>query len=55
MHVVEVAYHGPLAKLLRKAGRALHFNDHIAEPGDIVFRHGPAKLGLEGIVSRAFF
>jgi len=40
-----------LAKLLRKAGSALHFNDHIDEAGDIVFRHA-CKLGFEGIVSR---
>jgi hypothetical protein len=26
-----------LAKLLRKAGQALHFNEHIDEPGDVVF------------------
>ena len=40
-----------LAKLLRKAGSALHFNDHIDEAGDIVFRHA-CKLGFEGIVSK---
>jgi bifunctional non-homologous end joining protein LigD len=40
-----------LAKLLRKAGWALHFNDHIDEPGDVVFRHA-CKLGFEGIVSK---
>ena len=40
-----------LAKLLRKAGCALHFNEHTDEPGDVVFRHA-CKLGLEGIVSR---
>jgi len=40
-----------LAKLLRKAGWALRFNEHIDEPGDIVFRHA-CKLGLEGIVSK---
>jgi hypothetical protein len=40
-----------LAKLLRKASWAVHFNDHIAEPGDIVFRHA-CKLGFEGIVSK---
>jgi len=38
-----------LAKLLRKAGWALHFNEHTDEPGDIVFRHA-CKMGLEGIV-----
>ena len=40
-----------LFKLLRKATWALHFNDHIDEPGDIVFRHA-CKLGFEGIVSK---
>src|SRR5262249_44061849 len=40
-----------LAKLLRKAGWALHFNNHIDEPGDVVFRHA-CKLGFEGIVSK---
>jgi bifunctional non-homologous end joining protein LigD len=40
-----------LAKVLRKATWALHFNDHIDEPGDIVFRHA-CKLGFEGIVSK---
>jgi bifunctional non-homologous end joining protein LigD len=40
-----------LAKLLRKASWALHFNDHIDEPGDVVFRHA-CKLGFEGIVSK---
>jgi ATP-dependent DNA ligase len=29
----------------------LHLNEHIAEPGDVVFRHA-CKLGLEGIVSK---
>jgi bifunctional non-homologous end joining protein LigD len=33
-----------LAKLLRKSSWALHFNEHIAEPGDIVFRHAQARL-----------
>jgi hypothetical protein len=28
-----------LAKLLRKAPWALHFNEHIDEPGDVVFKH----------------
>jgi bifunctional non-homologous end joining protein LigD len=40
-----------LAKLLRKAGSALRFNDHTEEPGDVVFRHA-CKLGFEGIVSK---
>jgi bifunctional non-homologous end joining protein LigD len=40
-----------LATLVRIAGWALHFNDHIYEPGDIVFRHA-CKLGFEGIVSK---
>jgi len=29
----------------------LQFNEHIAEPGDVVFRHA-CKMGLEGIVSK---
>ena len=29
----------------------LQLNEHIAEPGDVVFRHA-CKLGLEGIVSK---
>jgi bifunctional non-homologous end joining protein LigD len=40
-----------LAKLLNHAGWALQFNEHIAEPGEVVFRHA-CKLGLEGIVSK---
>jgi bifunctional non-homologous end joining protein LigD len=40
-----------LAKLLRKSSWALHFNEHIAEPGDLVFRHA-CKLSFEGIVSK---
>jgi bifunctional non-homologous end joining protein LigD len=40
-----------LAKLLRKAGWALQINEHIAESGDIVFKHA-CKLGFEGIVSK---
>jgi bifunctional non-homologous end joining protein LigD len=40
-----------LAKLLRKASWALSFNDHIDEPGEIIFRHA-CKLGFEGIVSK---
>jgi bifunctional non-homologous end joining protein LigD len=40
-----------LAKLLRKAPVRLQLNEHIDEPGDIVFRHA-CKLGFEGIVSK---
>jgi bifunctional non-homologous end joining protein LigD len=40
-----------LAKLLRNAQIGLQLNEHIAEPGDVVFRHA-CKLGLEGIVSK---
>jgi bifunctional non-homologous end joining protein LigD len=40
-----------LAKLLREAGWALHFNEHIDESGDVVFRHA-CKLRFEGIVSK---
>jgi bifunctional non-homologous end joining protein LigD len=40
-----------LAKLLRHAKSGLLLNEHINEPGDVVFRHA-CKLGLEGIVSK---
>jgi bifunctional non-homologous end joining protein LigD len=40
-----------LAKLIRKASWAVQLNEHIAERGDIVFRHA-CKLGFEGIVSK---
>jgi bifunctional non-homologous end joining protein LigD len=42
---------GALAKLLRKAPVRLQLNEHIEEPGDVVFRHA-CKLGFEGIVSK---
>jgi bifunctional non-homologous end joining protein LigD len=42
---------GVLAKLVRKAFWAVQLNEHIAERGDIVFRHA-CKLGFEGIVSK---
>jgi bifunctional non-homologous end joining protein LigD len=40
-----------LARLLRSAKPGLQLNEHIAEPGDIVFRHARA-LGFEGVVSK---
>ena len=40
-----------LAPLLRAARVGLQLNEHIAEPGDVVFRHA-CKMGLEGIVSK---
>ena len=42
----------PLRGAQGQAGppRGLHFNEHIAGPGEIVFRHA-CKLGLEGNVS----
>jgi hypothetical protein len=40
-----------LAKLLRKSLSALQLNEHIAESGDVVFRHA-CQLGYEGIVSK---
>jgi bifunctional non-homologous end joining protein LigD len=40
-----------LAKLIRRAKTGLALNEHIDEPGDVVFRHA-CKLGLEGIVSK---
>jgi ATP-dependent DNA ligase len=40
-----------LAILLRAARVGLRLNEHISEPGDVVFRHA-CKMGLEGIVSK---
>ena len=40
-----------LIRLLAKASVGLQVNDHIEEPGDVVFRHA-CKLGLQGIVSK---
>ena len=40
-----------LASLLRPAPVGLQFNEHIEEPGEVVFRHA-CKLGFEGIVSK---
>ena len=40
-----------LATLLRAARVGLQLNEHISEPGDVVFRHA-CKMGLEGIVSK---
>ena len=41
-----------LGKLLRWFAQiGLQLNEHIAEQGDVVFRHA-CKLGLEGIVSK---
>jgi bifunctional non-homologous end joining protein LigD len=40
-----------LRTLLRAATVGLQLNEHIAEPGEVVFRHA-CKLGLEGIVSK---
>jgi bifunctional non-homologous end joining protein LigD len=41
-----------LSKLLRWSAQiGLRLNEHIAEPGDVVFRHA-CKLGFEGIVSK---
>jgi hypothetical protein len=37
--------------LVRKASWAVQLNEHIAERGDMVFRHA-CKLGFEGIVSK---
>jgi bifunctional non-homologous end joining protein LigD len=39
------------AKLIRWTKTGLVLNEHIDEPGDVVFRHA-CKLGLEGIVSK---
>jgi ATP-dependent DNA ligase len=40
-----------LMRLLAKASVGLQVNDHIVEPGDVVFRHA-CQLGFEGIVSK---
>jgi hypothetical protein len=40
-----------LIRLLAKAPVGLQVNDHIVEPGDVVFRHA-CQLGFEGIVSK---
>jgi bifunctional non-homologous end joining protein LigD len=40
-----------LASLLRGCQPGVRFNQHIAHPGDIVFRQA-CKMGLEGIVSK---
>jgi ATP-dependent DNA ligase len=40
-----------LASLLRRCPAGVRLNEHLAHPGDVVFRHA-CKLGLEGIVSK---
>jgi ATP-dependent DNA ligase len=40
-----------LIRLLAKASVGLQANDHIVDPGDVVFRHA-CQLGFEGIVSK---
>ena len=40
-----------LASLLRGCQPGLRLNEHLAHPGDLVFRHA-CKMGLEGIVSK---
>jgi ATP dependent DNA ligase domain len=40
-----------LASLLRCCQPGLRLNEHLAQPGDLVFRHA-CKMGLEGIVSK---
>jgi bifunctional non-homologous end joining protein LigD len=40
-----------LASLLRGCLPGLRLNEHLAQPGDLVFRHA-CKMGLEGIVSK---
>jgi hypothetical protein len=41
-----------LARLLVRARVGLEVNDHLAAPGDVVFRHA-CQLGLEGIACRS--
>jgi hypothetical protein len=40
-----------LASLLRGSLPGLRLNEHLTQPGDLVFRHA-CKMGLEGIVSK---
>ena len=40
-----------LASLLRGSLPDVRLNEHLAQPGDLVFRHA-CKMGLEGIVSK---
>ena len=40
-----------LPRLMRHGRPGLLLNEHIDQPGDVVFRHA-CKLGLEGIVSK---
>jgi bifunctional non-homologous end joining protein LigD len=40
-----------LASVLRGCPPGLRLNEHLAHPGDVVFRHA-CKMGLEGIVSK---
>jgi len=40
-----------VSSLLRGSLPGLHLNEHLAHPGDVVFRHA-CKMGLEGIVSK---
>ncbi|MBR0876865.1 DNA ligase [Bradyrhizobium liaoningense] len=40
-----------LADLLHKVTDGIEFNDHISEPGAVVFKHA-CKLGHEGIVAK---
>jgi bifunctional non-homologous end joining protein LigD len=40
-----------LANMLRSCPPGVCFNEHLAHPGDVVFRHACA-MGLEGIVSK---
>jgi bifunctional non-homologous end joining protein LigD len=40
-----------LTSLLRGSLPGVRLNEHLAQPGDLVFRHA-CKMGLEGIVSK---
>jgi bifunctional non-homologous end joining protein LigD len=39
-----------LASILRRSRLGVRLNEHLTEPGDLVFLHA-CKMGLEGIVS----
>ena len=50
-NVDQAALFNQRRRVHRSAQMGLQLNEHIAEPGDVVFRHA-CKLGLEGIVSK---
>jgi hypothetical protein len=49
--VLDLVRKATLASLLRRSRPGIRLNEHLTEPGDMVFRHA-CKMGLEGIVSK---